>query len=67
MEGFDEWKKQADKWLSQASQQWQKHAEPLCSQAQEYIQQVPPTQIYAALAVLLLTPVLFILGMYPYI
>ncbi|KAL6185510.1 hypothetical protein ACLB2K_041643 [Fragaria x ananassa] len=62
MEGFNEWKKQADKWLSQASQQWQKHAEPLCSQAQEYIQQVPPTQIYAALAVLLLTSVLFQLG-----
>ncbi|PRQ19625.1 putative signal recognition particle receptor, beta subunit, small GTPase superfamily, ARF type [Rosa chinensis] len=62
MEGFEEWKKQAEQWSSQALQQWKKQAEPLWSQAHEYIQQVPPTQIYAALAILLVTSVLLLLG-----
>ncbi|KAM5574236.1 hypothetical protein ABKV19_013632 [Rosa sericea] len=62
MEGFEEWKKQAEQWLSQALQQWKKQAEPLWSQAHDYIQQVPPTQIYAALAILLVTSVLLLLG-----
>ena len=65
MEGFEEWKKQAEQWSSQALQQWKKQAEPLWSQAHEYIQQVPPTQIYAALAILLVTSVLLLLGVYP--
>ncbi|KAM5554171.1 hypothetical protein ABKV19_026087 [Rosa sericea] len=62
MEGFEEWKKRAEQWLSQALQQWKKQADPLWFQAHEYIQQVPPTQIYAALAILLVTSVLLLLG-----
>ena len=64
MEGLEQWKKQAEQWSSQALQQWKNQGEPLWSQAHLYIQQVPPTQIYAALAILLLTSVLLLLGMY---
>ena len=63
MEGFEERKKQAEQWLSESLQQWKKQAQPFWSQAQECIEQVPPSQIYAALALMLITS-LFLLGMH---
>lgn len=57
----EQWKKQAEKWSSQALEHIQ--AEKWSSQALEYIHQVPPEQIYAAIAILIFTSFLLILGM----
>ncbi|PQQ13835.1 signal recognition particle receptor subunit beta [Prunus yedoensis var. nudiflora] len=55
----EQWKKQAEKWSSQALEHIQ--AEKWSSQALEYIHQVPPEQIYAAIAILIFTSFLLIL------
>ncbi|KAF3431237.1 hypothetical protein FNV43_RR25967 [Rhamnella rubrinervis] len=51
MDGLDHWKNQAEQWKNQA-EQWFR-------QDFEYIHQIPPNQLYAALAVLLFT-ILFV-------
>ncbi|KAM5584664.1 hypothetical protein ABKV19_004166 [Rosa sericea] len=63
MEGLEQWTKQAEQLSSRVLQQWKEQAEQLSSQAQEYLQQVPPVQqIYAAVALLLLTSFLILSG-----
>lgn len=47
MEGMEQWKNEAKQWLQQGI---------------EYAYQIPPTQLYAAAAVLLLTTLFFLIG-----
>ncbi|KAL6202738.1 hypothetical protein ACLB2K_026443 [Fragaria x ananassa] len=61
MEGLEQWKKQAEQLSSRVLQQCKEQAEQLSSRSHEYLQQVPPVQIYVAVAMLLLTS-LFLLS-----
>lgn len=63
MEGLELLKEQAEQWKEQA-EQWKKQAEQWSSHALQYFHQVPPEQIYAAIAVLLFTSFLLLLGTY---
>ncbi|PRQ32872.1 putative signal recognition particle receptor, beta subunit [Rosa chinensis] len=63
MEGLEQWTKQAEQLSSRVLQQWKEQAEQLSFQAHEYLQQVPLVQqIYAAVALLLLTSFLILSG-----
>ncbi|CAN6540416.1 unnamed protein product [Malus baccata var. baccata] len=48
--------------LKELAEQWKKQAEQWSSHALQYFHQVPPEQIYAAIAVLLFTSFLLLLG-----
>ncbi|KAL6199682.1 hypothetical protein ACLB2K_029465 [Fragaria x ananassa] len=62
MEGLEQWKKQAEQLSSRVLQQCKEQAEQLSSRAHEYLQQVPPVQIYVAVAMLLLTSLFLLSG-----
>lgn len=50
--------------LKEVAEQWKKQAEQWSSHALQYFHQAPPEQIYAAIAVLLFTSFLLLLGTY---
>lgn len=55
MEGIEQWTNQAQQWANHAQQWWATQAPQLWQQGVEHIHQIPPTQLYAAIAVLFLT------------
>ncbi|XP_030961003.1 uncharacterized protein LOC126718461 isoform X1 [Quercus robur] len=66
MEGTEQWKYQLEQWKNQF-EQWKNQLEPWKNQATqwlnqgiEYSHQIPPTQLYSALAVLLFTILFFL-------
>ncbi|KAL0004262.1 hypothetical protein SO802_011823 [Lithocarpus litseifolius] len=59
MEGTEQWKYQLEQWKNQL-EQWKNQATQWLNQGIEYSHQIPPTQLYAALAVLLFTTLFFL-------
>uniref|UniRef100_A0A2N9IPU2 Signal recognition particle receptor subunit beta n=1 Tax=Fagus sylvatica TaxID=28930 RepID=A0A2N9IPU2_FAGSY len=68
MEGAEQWKYQLEQWKNEVVQllnhpsieQWKNQFEQWLKQGIEYSHQIPPTQLYAALAVLLFTTLFFL-------
>lgn len=56
LEGLQQWRIQAEEWL----QHWRIQAEEWLHHGIVYIHQIPPTQLYAAIAVLLLTTLMLL-------
>ena len=61
MEGTEQWKNQLEQWKNQL-EPWKNQATQWLNQGIEYSHQIPPTQLYAALAVLLFTTLFFLLS-----
>ena len=61
MEGTEQWKNQLEQWKNQL-EPWKNQATQWLNQGIEYCHQIPPTQLYAALAVLLFTTLFFLLS-----
>lgn len=60
MAGAEQWKNHLEQWKNQL-EPWKNQLEQWLNQGIEYIQQIPPTQLYAAIAVLLFTTLLILL------
>lgn len=56
LEGLQQWRIQAEEWL----RHWRIQAEEWLHHGIVYIHQIPPTQLYAAIAVLLLTTLMLL-------
>ena len=61
MEGTEQWKNQLEQWKNQL-EPLKNQATQWLNQGIEYSHQIPPTQLYAALAVLLFTTLFFLLS-----
>lgn len=59
MAGTEEWKNHLEQWKNQL-EPWKNQLEQWLNQGVEYIKQIPPTQLYAAIAVLLFTTLLLL-------
>ncbi len=61
MEGAEQWKIQLEQWKKQL-ELWKTQLQQWLNQGFEHIHQIPPTQLYAAVAVLLFTTLLLLLS-----
>ncbi|MBA0553010.1 hypothetical protein Golob_023777 [Gossypium lobatum] len=59
MEGLEQWKDQLEQLKSQL-EPWKNQLEKCLHEAIEYLNQIPPVQLYAAIAVLLISTLLLL-------